>query len=193
MEWLVQVVRLPLPSMPLSEMAPRGTELVRDQVFPDEESALLFARDLIQRGYRVRIVGPSKTMESDTVLHRLNTDTSLLSQIGKSPIARAAFIGFALAVPIEATASCYIHDADAEQHHLKVSFSPTTVSGTAGLSFGSTSVTVISGLPATYTMSADQVVLDAHLDSEYRLWPYHVAAEAPKPPPRAIIFKPKYE
>ena len=190
MEWLVQVVRLPLPSMPLSEMAPRGTELVRDQVFPDEESALLFARDLIQRGYRVRIVGPSKTMESDTVLHRLNTDTSLLSQIGKSPIARAAFIGFALAVPTEATASCYIHDADAEQHHLKVSFSPTTVSGTAGLSFGSTSVTSLRITGYVHDVSRSS---SRHLDSESgsgrTTWrPRHRNHR-----PEQYIFKPKYE
>jgi hypothetical protein len=169
-------------------MTTTGTAVIPDRGFPDEETALLYARDLIQRGYRMRIVGPRVTMESEEVLRRVNSP-SILSKIAKSPVGAAIVFLAALSVPAQAIASSFKEDADAEAHHLKVSFQPTPVSGTGGLS---TSITAVSGAPVTVTTSmyttADQVVLDGHLDTEYRLLPYKMATEQQKPPPQVIVL-----
>lgn len=187
MSWLVQIVRLPLPAMPLSEMIPVGTEIVPDQYFPDEQSAFACARHLAQRGYRVRIVGDGVTMESEEVLRRLNADhASTITSIGKSRIAGAVLFATAFLVPVQVTASAFSHDdSDVDAHRARISlqFSPavTAVSGTTA-SISSTSVTSLSGAPINHSFMLDAVVFDATMEAEYRLVPYPTPLiEYPRP------------
>jgi hypothetical protein len=187
MSWLVQVVRLPLPTIPLSEMVPAGTAIVPDKHFPDEQAALAFARELVQRGYRVRIVGDGVTIESDEVLRRLNTEhMSVMISIGKSQIVGGMIFGVAALVPVEALASAYHHlDVDAHNARIALQFNavtPASGTGTISLSFGSGAVTSISAVQHGTFFFLDGVVVDATMEAERRLTLYQAPlVQHPRP------------